>query len=148
MWKYEQNFFDWFSLKLYTKLFRFCGSLASWTKMRKFHQNFQLSKIDNFTQNRTTYKEVKVTRFCRMEFQRPTKYTRGISTHQTHLIYQQKLWYQRFFSSQHQNVSDCKDISFFEHFRKSWVFGKNACSNPRHLSFFVVLRKRPESTRF
>ena len=49
-WKNEQNPFDWCYLNLHTtKSWPFArDSLASWTDMRKFHQNFQLSKIDDF----------------------------------------------------------------------------------------------------
>ena len=64
-----------------------------------FIKIFNSQKLMIFTQNRTTYKEFKVSRFCRMELQRPPNIPE-VSSHIRHTIY----WFSG------QNVTDTSDI--------------------------------------
>ena len=68
-------------------------------KWENFINIFNSQKLMIFTENRTTCKEVKVTRFCRMEFQRPPNIPE-VSSHIRHTIY----WFSG------QNVTDTSDI--------------------------------------
>ena len=68
-------------------------------KWENFIKIFNSQKLMIFTQNRTTYKEFKVSRFCRMELQRPPNIPE-VSSHIRHTIY----WFPG------QNVTDTSDF--------------------------------------
>ena len=80
-------------------------------KMKKFLQNFQISKIDDFHSKSLTLRRTTGTRFCRTELLRTpferilsilssfytAEHHRSICTHQAHHMCQQKIQYQLFF---------------------------------------------------
>ena len=80
-------------------------------KWENFINIFNSQKLMIFTENRTTCKEVKVTRFCRMEFQRPP-HIPEVSTHTKHTIY----------SSKNYNVGTIENVLMQNFFTVEFIF--------------------------
>ena len=80
-------------------------------KWENFINIFNSQKLMIFTENRTTCKEVKVTRFCRMEFQRPP-HIPEVSTHTKHTIY----------TSKNYNVGTIENVLMQNFFTVEFIF--------------------------